>query len=81
VVLIKNERLGRLINTLDEYNRVFLGIAQELIRIKLSKALGIFIIIRNRLDINPLELLARLSKEYFKNYKCLYRKSLINKYY
>ena len=68
-------------DTLDEYSRVFSGIAQELIGIKLSKALGIFIIIRNRLDINPLELLAKLSKEHFKNYKCLYKKSLINKHY
>ena len=68
-------------DTLDEYNRVFLGIAQELIGIKPSKALGIFITIRNRLDIDPLELLARLSKERFKNHKCLYRKSLINKHY
>jgi hypothetical protein len=68
-------------DTLDKYNRVFLGIAQELIGIKPSKAPGIFITIRNRLDIDPLKLLARLSKEHFKNHKCPCRKSLINKHY
>jgi hypothetical protein len=68
-------------DTLDKYGRVFSGIAQELAGIKPSKALGIFITIRNRSDTDPLEPLARLSKERFKNHKCLYRKSLINKHY
>ena len=68
-------------NTLNKYGRVFSGIAQELVGIKPSKALRIFITIKNRLDIDLLELLARLSKERFKNHKCLYRKSLINKHY
>jgi hypothetical protein len=79
--LIKNERLGRLTDTLDEYGRVFSGIAQELVGIKPSKAPGIFITIRNRSDIDPLELSAGLSKEHFKNHKCLCRKSLTNKHY
>jgi hypothetical protein len=79
--LIKNERLGRPMDTLDEYSRVFSGIAQELTGIKPSKAPGIFITIRNHSDTDPLEPLTGLSKERFKNHKCLCRKSLINKHY
>ncbi len=50
VALIKNEHLGWPTNTLEEYRRVFSGIAQEFIGVKQSKAPGIFAIIGNCLD-------------------------------
>ncbi len=50
VALIKNEHLGWPTNTLEEYGRVFSGIAQEFAGVKQSKAPGIFAIIGNRLD-------------------------------
>jgi hypothetical protein len=53
--LVKNEQLGRPTDTLEEYGRVFSGLAQELAGIKPSKAPGIFATIGNRSDANQPE--------------------------
>jgi hypothetical protein len=55
IALIKNKHLGRPTNTLEEYGRVFSGIAQEFAGVKQSKAPGIFAIIGNRSDSKLLD--------------------------
>ena len=62
IALIKNKHLGQPTNTLEEYRRVFSGIAQEFVGVKQSKAPGIFAIIGNCLDSEPSDLNSNPSK-------------------